>query len=67
MTLQDALRQRLSQLVSVAATLDAGVVGLDAGELPVVQLARLLLTVDGACCDLHQYAEDLHRLQGKRT
>jgi hypothetical protein len=64
MTLHDQLRHHLGLLTETLAALDAAVEA-DGGELPVLLLARLLLAVDAASCELGKHAEALATLQRK--
>jgi hypothetical protein len=64
MTLQDQLRHHLGRLTETLAALDAAVEA-DGGELPPLVLARLLVDVDKAVCELGKHAEALTTLQRK--
>jgi hypothetical protein len=66
MTLHDQIRHDLSRLVEVLDVLDAAVQA-DAGELPVAQLCRLMVDLEGAVEDFAHYAELLTGQQRKRA
>jgi hypothetical protein len=57
-TLHDQLRHTLARLVEVASVLDSAVEA-DAGQLPPLLLARLLLDLDRASGELQRHAEGL--------
>ena len=62
MTLHEQLRHHLARLVDTLGALDS-CVEADGGELPPIQLARLLVDLDRASGELQRHAEALAGLQ----